>query len=99
MRRTLATPYLATSASRPATILGDALSPSIRSASVEPLSCIALARVNVGERQRESGRIERDRPLGHDAREDGVAGAARMVDDERLVGLDDEVVRDARQAE
>src|ERR1700751_2332394 len=37
MRRTLATPYLATSASRPATIFGDALSPSIRSASVEPL--------------------------------------------------------------
>ena len=34
---------LATSASRPATILGEALSPSIRSARVEPLSGIGQA--------------------------------------------------------
>src|SRR5262249_6232477 len=43
MRRTLATPYLATSASRPAMILGDALSPSIRSASVDAVSGIGRA--------------------------------------------------------
>jgi hypothetical protein len=43
MRRTLATPYLATSASRPATIFGEALSPSIRSASVELSSAIGPA--------------------------------------------------------
>src|SRR5437762_3503217 len=43
MRRTPATPNLATSASKPTTILGDALSPSIRSASVEPFSCISVS--------------------------------------------------------
>src|SRR5436190_6903038 len=42
MRRTPATPNLATSASRPATILGDALSPSISSARVEFFSCISF---------------------------------------------------------
>jgi len=43
MRRTLATPYLATSASRPLTILGEALSPSISSARVEPLDGMVQA--------------------------------------------------------
>src|ERR1700674_3358278 len=41
MRRTPANPYLATSANRPETILGDALSPSIRIASAELLSGIS----------------------------------------------------------
>src|SRR5258707_8244083 len=46
MRRTLGTPFLAPSANRPATILGDALSPSIRSASVAPVSIMLLALEN-----------------------------------------------------
>src|SRR5512142_1225582 len=53
MRRTLATPYLATSASRPPTIFGEALSPSIRSASVEPLSAMGSAgQCRMGRAQR-----------------------------------------------
>src|SRR5262245_38348772 len=44
-------------------------------------------------------RIEPDTRAGHDARLDAIAGAAPMMDQRLTVGIDDEIVMEARQAE
>src|SRR5262249_26749933 len=56
-----------------------------------------LPRIDFRERNLEAGRIEADAAFRHDAREDGVGGSARMVNDARLLGIDNEIVGDARQ--
>src|SRR5205809_7193275 len=55
--------------------------------------------VDVAQVQLEARWIERDVAFGDDTGQDRVAAAARMLDDARLCGVDDQVMHDARQAE
>ena len=56
-----------------------------------------LAAIDIRDDEFQPGRIEGDAAFGNDARQDCVAAAARMMQDQGLRGVDDEVERYARK--
>src|ERR1700730_9634860 len=70
-----------------------------RSGLARSRTCPPLGRINIRHRERNAGRVNPDAPLRHDARENGLAAAARMANHARSFRIHDEVMRNAGQAE
>jgi hypothetical protein len=58
-----------------------------------------LTRINIRQRHRQSWWIKLDRALRHDAGENRVPAPARMMNHQRLVRIDDEIMGHTRHAE